>query len=106
MNNNLILDKVDEIIKKIESDPVYQKYLYLKEKMANHSEIVLLVNEIRTLQKDVVHHLNKKNILEEKINELNNDPLYREYNNTLYELNNVYSILETSINNYFSKKLN
>ena len=44
--------------------------------------------------------------LDELTKELNNDPLYREYNNTLYEINNTFAIIENSLNNYFNSKLN
>ena len=104
--NKEILNKIDEIIKTIEESDDYFKYLDLKNKISNNKELVNLINEVKLLQKDVVHHLNKKEILNEKINELNNYPLYREYNNTLSEINNTYAIIENSLNNYFIKVLN
>ena len=104
--NNKILDKVDEIISTIENSENYQKYLNLKEKLAQNEEIKLLINEIKLLQKDVTHHLDKKNELNEKLKILESYPLYREYSNTLYELNNTYTIIENKINKYFHDKLN
>lgn len=90
----------------IEDSSEYQKYLFLKEKIKNNKELMTLINEVKILQKDVVHHLDKKELLNKKIDELNNNPIYREFNNTLYELNNNYAIIETSINNYFYEKMN
>lgn len=104
--NKEILDKIDEIILLIESSSNYQKYLNLKDTISNNKDIMILINEIKVLQKDVVHHFDKKELLNKKIEELNNFPLYREYNNILYELNNEFSIVESSINNYFNKKIN
>ncbi len=104
--NKEILDKIDEIILLIESSSNYQKYLNLKDTISNNKDIMILINEIKVLQKDVVHHFDKKELLNKKIEELNNFPLYREYNNILYELNNEFSIVENSINNYFNKKIN
>ena len=104
--NKEILDKVDEIINKIESSDLYQKYIDLKKKMDDNEEIKLLINEIKVLQKDVVHHMDKKKELQEKEEQLNNYTLYREYNNTIYEINNIYGIIEKDLNNYFYKKLN
>ena len=104
--NKEILNKVDEIIKDIESSNEYQKYLLLKDKIFNDKELIRLINEVKVLQKDVVHHLNKKELLEEKLEELDNNPLYREYNNTISEINNTFAIIESSINNYFQNKLN
>lgn len=104
--NKSILEKVDELIELIENSPDYQKYLYLKKQMEKDSELTSLINEVKVLQKDVVHHLDKKNILKEKMNELSNYPLYREYNNTLSALNNTYAIVENGLNKYFQNKLN
>lgn len=103
--NNEILKKIDEIINKIENSKDYLKYLDLKSKIEN-SELVTLINEIKVLQKDVVHHIDKKELLDKKISELNSNPLYREYCNTIYELNNTYTVIENNLNNYFYNKLN
>lgn len=104
--NKEILEKIDEIINLIEQSAEYKKYLLLKEKMNDNKEIKRLINEIKVLQKDVTHKLDKKDLLKEKMDELESFPLYREYNNTLSELNNTYAIIESMINNYFSDKLN
>ena len=104
--NKEILLKVDEIIQSIIDSDEYKKYLMLKDKISNNKELIILINEVKVLQKDVVHHINCKDELNEKINELNNHPIYREYNNTLSLINNTYVILENSINNYFQKIMN
>ena len=104
--NKEILDKVDEIIQNIENSDVYKKYLFLKSQIDNNKELKKLINEVRVLQKDIVHHVKNKKELEEKLNELNTHPLYLEYINTLDEINNIYGIIESNLNNYFNKKLN
>ncbi len=104
--NKEILDKIDEIIKVIENSSNYQKYLELKKQIENNKELTLLINKVKVLQKDIVHHIGKKEELDCILDELNNHPLYREYNNTLSELNNTYAIIENSINHYFQDKLN
>ena len=104
--NKEIIDKVDEIIKSIEESSLYQKYLELKKQIDNNKELTKLINEVRVLQKDIVHHVKKQIDLDKKMEELNNHPLYREYSNTLYEINNTFSIIESNINNYFNNKLN
>lgn len=104
--NKEILNKVDEIINLINESDEYQKYLILKEKLENNKEIISLINEIKVLQKDVIHHIKDEKVLEEKQKELESIPLYREYKNTLYELNNTYNIIENTLNNYFNKTLN
>ena len=44
--------------------------------------------------------------LDKLTSELNNNPLYREYNNVVYEINNTYGIIESSLNNYFNDIIN
>ena len=104
--NKEILKKIDEIIKLIEESPDYQKYLKLKEEIQKNDEIMLMINKVKVLQKDVTHHIDKEAELNTLNNELNNHPLYREYQNILSDLNNQYSIIENSINKYFQNKLN
>ena len=104
--NNEILNKVDEIIAVIKNSPDYQKYLILQEKMNNNGELIDLINEVKSLQKMVVNGLEKEVVLEEKVQLLENHPLYREYNNTLSEINNQFAIIENTLNNYFDNKFN
>ena len=104
--NNDILLKIDELINEIEKSDLYQKYLLLKKQINGNCMMKKMINEVKVLQKDVVHHLNKKEELANKLDELNSHPLYREYINTVYEINNLYSIIENDINNYFQQKIN
>ena len=104
--NKDILEKIDEIINIIENSEDYQKYLSLKEKIKNNGELTKLINEVRILQQDYLHKRINKTLLDEKTKELNNNPIYREYINTLSEINNIYGIIETNLNNYFQIKMN
>ena len=104
--NNNILSKIDEIISLIENSDIYKKYLLLQNEMQKNKKLMQLINEIKVLEKDYAHKLIKKVELDKKIQELNNYPLYREYRNTLDELNNTFNIIENKINNYFDEKLN
>ena len=104
--NNEILNKVDEIINLINESDEYKKYLFLKKELENNKEVNKLINEIKILQKDVVHHIKDEKELKVREEKLNNIPIYREYQNTLDELNNTYSIIENTLNNYFNKTLN
>ena len=104
--NKEILNKVDEIISEIEKSEIYQKYLFLKKQIENNRELKSLINKIKVMQKDVVHNIEKQDKLDVLINELNNHPLYREYNNTIYEINNIFNIIEANLNKYFYDKLN
>ena len=104
--NKEITKKIDEIISDIENSSIYQEYLSLKEKIKKDKELMELINKVRIMQKDVLHHKETKENLEKLVNELNNYPLYREYNNVVYEINNTYGIIESSLNNYFDDIIN
>lgn len=104
--NKEISNKIDEIIKEIETSDVYQKYLSLRDKMESNKELTELINKVKVMQKDVIHKKKKKEELNKLMDELNSNPLYREYNNCVYEINNTYGIIESSLNNYFNKIIN
>ena len=104
--NKEIEKKIDEIVNEIENSPEYQKYLKLKEDISKNKRLMELINKVKVLQKDYVHHLSSKEELDGVLNKLNDDPLYREYSNTLYEINNTFAIIETRLNKYFQDKLN
>ncbi len=104
--NKDILEKIDELVKEIESSPDYQNYLSLKEQISKNKKLTELINKVKVLQKDYVHHLVSKEELDKLVSELNDDPLYREYSNALYEVNNTFAIIETKLNKYFQDKLN
>ena len=104
--NKEILDKVDEIIEEIENSQLYQNYLILQEKIAGNKDLMQLINKVRLMQKDVLHQKKDTKELDLLLDELNSHPLYREYNNVVYEINNIYAIIENNINNYFVKIVN
>lgn len=104
--NKEISKKIDEIINDIETSSVYQEYLSLKEKIKKDKELMELINKVRVMQKDVLHKKKTKEELDKLTSELNNNPLYREYNNVVYEINNTYGIIESSLNNYFNDIIN
>lgn len=104
--NKEIETKIDEIINEIESSDIYQKYLLLKDKINSNKELTELINKVKVMQKDVVHKKKKQDELDKLMDELNSNPLYREYNNCLYEINNTYGIIESTLNNYFNKIIN
>ena len=64
-------------------------------------KVILLGDSIRLGYGPVVEEELKK-----KEHLLNDIPLYREYINTVDEINNTYNIIENRINKYFMDKLN
>ena len=104
--NKEIDKKIDEIINEINNSPLYKKYLDLQDKISHNEELMELINKVRVMQKDYLHKKVSKEKLDNLVNELNNHPLYREYSNTIYEINNIYGIIESNLNNYFNRIVN
>lgn len=105
--NKEINDKISEIIDYIKMSDNYKKYLLLKDEINNDLNIKKYLLEIKDLQKDIVKNKNKEleEELNKKINILDNIPLYREYTNTVYEINNMICIINDTLNKYFVDKL-
>ena len=108
--NKEIDNKLGEIINYIKDSQEYKNYLKSKEYMDCSLEIKKLIDEIKQYQKEIVRNPSKKNILDKKINDnlnlLNEDPLYIEYTKNLEEINNMLTIFENKINNYFNNIFN
>lgn len=105
---NKIEEKIDQIISLITNSNSYKRYEVLKEEINNHDKINELVNKIKDLQKIAVKkEYNKEDInsidkeIESLYKELNNIPLYIEYNNYLEKLDEEQLLIKDKINNYF-----
>ena len=111
--NNLILDKVDEIINYIKETSEYKDYLFLKDKVSKNNKINNLIEEVRTIEKELVKlEVNNKDITDlekeynSKLEELNKIPLYKDYVDTVEKLDNIYQDIKDRLDNYFYEKLN
>lgn len=111
--NNLILDKVDEIINYIKETSEYKDYLFLKDKVSKNNKINSLIEEVRTIEKELVKlEVNNKDITDlekeynSKLEELNKIPLYKNYVDTVEKLDNIYQDIKNRLDNYFYEKLN
>lgn len=111
--NNEILNKVDEIVSEIKMSKNYQDYLFLKDKLKNNEKATNLISDIKKLQKEIVKKESlRQDItdtdkqLEEKINLLNQIPLYVEFIEKQEELNLTYQLLKQELDDYFNNLLN
>ena len=109
---NEISRKANELIDSIKNSETYIKYESLKKRMLNDKEILDLIDEVKALQKELVKkkikdsdkkeivEINKK--IDNLLTELNNIPLYYEYDSTQRELNyimqNIKNTIESCIN--------
>jgi cell fate (sporulation/competence/biofilm development) regulator YmcA (YheA/YmcA/DUF963 family) len=99
------LNKITDYI--INSDS-YKKCIELRNKMSKNTEIMNLINEIKSLQKKYIK--NKKDDirkeLDEKTDKLFNIPIYYKYNKYLEEVNDMISYVEEELNKYFDEVIN
>lgn len=111
--NSLILDKVDEIVKEIRNSKEYQDYQFLFQKLFEHEKANILIQKVKSLQKEIVK---RESIgesildLEKEINSLletlNSIPLYVEFIEKQEELNSIYQNIKIRIETYFNHLMN
>lgn len=104
-----ILEKVDELVELIKRDPSYVRYLELKKSVTSNCEVMSLIENVKTLQKDLVKleyrkedtkDIQKK--LDDTLEQLKEYPIYNEFVNTQEDVDEVLQqvkfILESIIN--------
>lgn len=107
---NEILIKIDELIYSIKNSNDYIEYIKLKNILLNNDTIMRLINDVKSLQKQLVRNsVYKKNIanleeqIDEKLEKLNSNPDYVRYTYLEEDLNArfqvIKDILEKHINN-------
>ncbi len=106
--NKEILECVDKIVAYIKNTSSYQGYLKTRELLDKDMELKKIIADVKRYQQMLVKkkdtEIEKK--LDSLIEQLNNSPLYLEYNNYLEEINNMLIIFENKINKYFNDVFN
>lgn len=100
---------LDDVINTIIESDDYKKCISYKEQMSSNSEIVELIKKVKELQKKYIRSGYDKEIksqLDSIEEELNNIPIYREYNSSLINVNEMINYVKDSFNDYFNKLLN
>lgn len=107
MNN--ILKKTEELIDTIKKSNDYQEYLRIKQIIKNDKEIMELIDNVKSLQKRIVKEQIKNNDIsnleqqiEEKLKKLDSFPIYNEFNNLQYDINNCMQIIKNTIENHLN----
>ncbi len=109
MDVQKLLQKVDDLILFVKESKEYQLCLEAKEKMSENKELMQLIEEVKNLQKQYIRSNNAKEDkkkLDEKIEVLNEIPLFVTYNQNLEVVNQKLQIIEDEVNHYFYSKLN
>ena len=111
--NNLVLKQIEDIVSTIKSGKEYQEYVELSNKLKKNSKASRIIQEIKAMQKEIVRlEMNGENVetLEKKIkkslDELEKIPLYTEFVEKQQELNEIYQMIKTRLDDYFYEKLN
>lgn len=106
-----MIDKnFNEIIYTIENSSIYQNYQHVLKQVEANDEIKNLVENIKVIQKKIVHAKAKNNdvVKFEKelsnINKrLNSIPLYQSYIDISNEVNDLMKLINNRIQNYINK---
>ena len=107
--NNNSSEKLDKIIKYIMNSKPYIKVKELKEKMKKDTSLMNLINDVKALQKTYIKSGKDKKIkkdLDEKLNHLNKNNLYAEYNYYLEQVNKMIDFVNEELNAYFHNLTN
>jgi len=105
-NKSEILNKVDLIIDYIKNTFEYKRVIELKEEINNNKDLMNKINEVRLMQQEYVKKNIEKKELNKKIKELNNIPIYNEYNRNLEIVNEKLDYIKEYLNDYFNEVLN
>ena len=109
----MIQNKIDELFDTIKNSKEYKAYQNIGEVLNNNEEVNSLVEEIKELQQESVKLEEENNpkykeidkIIEEKVNTLNNIPVYKEYLRRMDEFNDIIASSKNNIEKYINEKI-
>lgn len=109
----MINDKLEDLFKAIEESSEYNNYLKIGKILEQDEEIKVLIDEIKALQKEAVkleykNDLRYKEVdkkIKEKVDILNNKPIYKEYLRRMNTFNNILSESSNNIEKYINSKI-
>lgn len=103
------MDKaLEDVVDCIKNSPEYLECIELKKKMDSNTEINSLIKDIKLLQKKLLRtdSIEVEEELNNKINRLNEIPIYSIYNQKLNIINEKISYVNDELSDYFYKLLN
>ena len=110
----MIENKIDNLFNTIENSKEYKDYLKIGNSLKKDKRINLLIEEIKQLQKESTNleynndpkYKEIDKIIEEKVNELNNIPAYKDYLNKMNKFNDILAMSSKTIEDYIDEKIN
>ncbi len=104
-----IIEKIEELVKVIKQDKLYQDYKTLRKKVFENKTIMKEIQKIKALQKKYVKSAFLDSTIEKEIEvrkkRLEEVPLYLSYQQKEEELNSLFSLLKEGLNDAFSSLL-
>ena len=111
--NNLILEKIDDIVDMIQDSKEYHDYQILYQKLKKNQKVNDFIVKVKDIQKTIVQRQVRKEPVENLESELNSClkqleriPLYTEFVEKQQELNEVYQTVKEELDRYFYNTLN
>lgn len=111
--DNSVLEKVEDLVSTIKGGKEYQEYVELAEKVKKNDKINKMIQEVKSLQKEIVRKENRgqdvenlENLVDVYLNELDRLPLYAEFVEKQRELNEIYQLIKKRLDDYFYEKSN
>jgi len=109
----MIDKKIEELFDSIRNSDIYKKYLIMIKNMKEDKDIMNLLEEIKTLQKEAtnleyhkdIKYMEIDKIIKEKIKELYSNYKYQEYLNTFNELNEILKNITFQIEKFIIEKI-
>lgn len=115
IENQKILQKVDEIIDCIQTDPTYQRYLELKKALEQDEVLLNNITEIKKIEKELVRAEQKgskeeivrlQQAFDRRTESLEANILYSEFLDCQSQIDETLKNVQFLIENFLEKKIN
>ena len=109
----MINNSLEELFNSIENSSLYQEYKKMEDILNKDSNIKMLLDEIKDLEKEATYleyigdekYVEIDELIKEKSDILNNNPVYQEYLNKMQEFNDELAISSKTIEKYVEEKV-
>ena len=109
----MINNSLEELFNSIENSSLYKEYLKMKDILNKDSEIKILIDEIKELEKQATYleyigdnkYIEIDEEIKRKTDILNNKQVYQEYLNKMEEFNDELAISSKMIEKYVEEKV-
>ena len=109
----MIEGSIEELFNSINNSSEYKEYLSITEELNKNKEVMNLISEIKTLEKEAtkleyngdIKYKEIDSVIEAKTIILNNNPSYKEYLSKLKKFNNTLLASSSMLEDYISGKV-